>query len=406
VSDAASSAPAPVPAADVTPKTRLIALDGLRGIAALIVVFHHLSLTLRPFSDVWIVPTTRHPPIWSADWWFTSTPAELLIAGPEAVLIFFVLSGLVVALPAMSARPFDWVAYFPQRVARLYLPVVASILLSIVWILATSWSTTPSTSLWVQAYRFRLPTWRQVLGTMDLLFGNPLLNNPLWTLSWELLFSLLLPLFVLIAVATRRWWWAVLVGCAVLVGVGTVAGNGSLSFLPVFLAGTVVAARLPRLVAWAERRGSERWFLWAGAGVLILSLLLLDLHWTLWGALGGAPRFQPEAIAVQFIGAFGIVVLAIIWRPLSRLLSTRLFRWLGRISFSLYLVHVPVIIAMDALFGRSLGVLRIVLSLAVALAIAELFSRFVELPAHRFSRRLGRASSALMTSVVHGDPLR
>ncbi|MEJ1230355.1 MAG: acyltransferase [Galbitalea sp.] len=394
-----SSAPSSVqPSPPDTDRDRLVSLDGLRGLAALIVVFSHLALTFVPFSDVWIVPTANHPPIWSFDWWFTSTPAELLIAGSEAVLVFFVLSGLVVALPVLRKPAFDWAGYFPQRIARLVIPAIASVALAIVWILATSQSTGSSTSLWVAAYRFRGVTLAQVADSVDLLFGGGILNNPLWTLTWEIIFSLLLPIFVVFGLWTRRFWWVVILGCFPLVAIGTMTGDGSFTFLPVFLVGTVLAVRLEETRAWARRHENSRWWNWAAVGVLVVSLLLLDLHWTLWGFLGGPPKFQATATALQFFGAFGLVLLAVIWRPASRLLSTRLFRWLGRISFSLYLVHVPIIIAIDGLFGKSSPLLRIVVSLVIALAIAEAFARFVEQPAHRFSRRLGRASSRILRS--------
>jgi peptidoglycan/LPS O-acetylase OafA/YrhL len=375
---------------------RLVSLDGLRGLAALIVVFHHLSLSLVPFSDTWIVPVANHPATGSFSWWFTSTPAELIIAGPEAVLVFFVLSGLVVALPVLNRPSFDWISYYPQRMARLYLPAIASILLAAVWIVATSQSTKPSSSLWIAASRYHLPTWQQVLGAMDLLFGDTMINNPLWTLRWEVVFSLLLPIFVLVAVATKRFWWAVIIVCLAAVGVGTLSANGSLTFLPVFLVGTVIAVRLDVIREWARRHERSRWWGWAGAGLLVVSLLLLDLHWTIWGVLGGPPRLQTAANSVEFLGALGLVALAAFWSPAVRFLRTRPFRWLGRVSFSLYLVHVPIIIAIDSLFGRALPELRIVVSLAVSLIVAELFSRFLELPAHRLARRIGRASSQLM----------
>jgi peptidoglycan/LPS O-acetylase OafA/YrhL len=377
---------------------RLTSLDGLRGLAALIVVFHHLSLSLVPFSDVWIVPTATHPATGSLTWWMTSTPAQLLIAGPEAVLVFFVLSGLVVTLPVLSRPGFDWIAYYPQRMARLYLPVIGSIVLAAILIVATSWSTQPSSSQWIAASRFHLPTWTQVLGATDLLFGDTRINNPLWTLRWEVVFSLFLPLFVIVAVVTRRLWWVVIIASIPLVGIGIVAENGSFTFLPVFLVGAVIAVKLADLQAWADRHDGERWWPWLGAGVLAVSLLLLNLHWTLWGALGGPPRFQAGARAFEFIGALGLVLLAALWRPAIRLLSTRVFRWLGRVSFSLYLVHVPVIIAIDSLFGRDLPVARIAISLVLSIVFAELFSRFVEQPAHALSRRIGAGSAR----VLHG----
>jgi peptidoglycan/LPS O-acetylase OafA/YrhL len=374
------------------------ALDGLRGFAAVIVVLYHLALTLAPFSDRWIVPTADHPTAGSFYWWFTSTPAQLAIAGPQAVLVFFVLSGMVVALPVLRRRHFDWFAYYPQRVARLWLPVAGSVVLALVLILVTHQSADRASSLWVAASSIASPTWQQTLSTTDLLFGDTTMNNPLWTIRWELVFSLMLPLFVAVALATRRWSWVVLIATIPIVAVGTLAGNGPLSFLPVFLVGTILAVRYDDILVWAQTRLSRRTSLILGSAVLLVSLLLLDIHWTLWGVLGGAPRFQTAAHALEYVGAFGLVALAAFWAPAIRLLSTRLFQWLGRVSFSLYLVHVPVILAVDSIFDRHLTIVRILVSLAVAFIVAALFSRFVERPAHRFSKWLGATASAALST--------
>jgi hypothetical protein len=93
---------------------RLVALDGLRGIAALVVVFHHIYQIARPFIE----PTTN---AWvpGSLWWFISaTPIKLLSAGSESVLVFFVLSGVVVPLPLLSRGARAWVGFvFPARPA-------------------------------------------------------------------------------------------------------------------------------------------------------------------------------------------------------------------------------------------------------------------------------------------------
>ena len=83
---------------------RLAALDGLRGIAALVVVFHHIYQIARPFIE----PTTHAWAVGSLWWFISSTPIKLLSAGSESVLVFFVLSGLVVPLPLLARRPRRW----------------------------------------------------------------------------------------------------------------------------------------------------------------------------------------------------------------------------------------------------------------------------------------------------------
>ena len=81
--------------------TRPTALDGLRGLAAMHIVLRLLYLVAVPF-----LKTTGGTSPGSPYWWISNTPLKALSAGSEAVLVFFVLSGVVVALPALGKRVF------------------------------------------------------------------------------------------------------------------------------------------------------------------------------------------------------------------------------------------------------------------------------------------------------------
>lgn len=81
---------------------RLPALDGLRGVAALVVVAFHVLLLSPSFAD----RAEAGPGLRPADpsWWLTHAPLYLLWAGQQAVFLFFVLSGFVLTLSALG-RP-------------------------------------------------------------------------------------------------------------------------------------------------------------------------------------------------------------------------------------------------------------------------------------------------------------
>jgi peptidoglycan/LPS O-acetylase OafA/YrhL len=375
--------------------SRLVSLDGLRGLAAVIVVFHHLALTLPAFADVYMRPGSTAPG--GVYWWFTAGPGELLVAGPEAVLVFFVLSGLVVALPVLRSARFSWTAYYPRRLVRLYLPVIASVLLACVWILVSHQDPAKAASLWLGPSSIAELTPQRVLGSMDVLFGDTSLNNPLWSLRWEVIFSLALPVFVLVAVLGRRVWWAVLLACIPLVFIGLLWGNQTFAYLPVFLIGTVFAVKLDDAREWVSRPRVARWVPVGGAAVLVLSLFAINLHWLVWGLRPGSVYLRTAAGALVVVGAFGLVALAALWGPAMRLLASRFFRWLGKISFSLYLVHVPIIIAVSYIVGPKRFALAAAVSIVASFVVAALFFRFVEGPAHRLARRVGRGAEAVMT---------
>ena len=112
---------------------RLPSLDGLRGLAAAVVVLHHSLLLIPSFADPYFSRSMAMD-MGDALWYLTYTPLHLVWAGSEAVLVFFVLSGLVVALPAMYKPHFNWRAYYPSRLLRLYLPMWAAIVFTLITI--------------------------------------------------------------------------------------------------------------------------------------------------------------------------------------------------------------------------------------------------------------------------------
>jgi peptidoglycan/LPS O-acetylase OafA/YrhL len=380
--------------------TRIPSLDGLRGVAALIVVFHHLSLLLAPIAATYFDPRGQeaHPPVWSAYWWVTSTPAQLIVAGPEAVLVFFVLSGLVVAMPVLNRPSFSWISYYPQRMARLYIPAASSVLFAVLLISAAGAFSAEPSGTSASGWSLRSPTWQTIVGSFDLIFGNTKINDPLWTLRWEVVFSILLPLFVIAAVIGKRYWLILGIGAGVVTVVGAYSpAIPSFLYLPVFFLGTIIAVKFKEIGAWVSNPSRARLVRWAGLALLIASVLTATLHATAVGLFPGKYRVQGAASSIQFVGCVGLVLVAAFWQPAVRMLSMSFFRWLGRVSFGLYLVHVPVIVAVDTIAGPGREFQTIGIGLALSLVAAEIFTRVIETPSHRLSKRIGAASSAALS---------
>jgi hypothetical protein len=92
-------------------------LDSMRGLAALVVVFHHFYLMFY----------RAH---------FRSNPWSALIypfvAGHESVMLFFVLSGFVLSLPLMKQVPFSYPIYVWKRVLRIYGPYLGALAITII----------------------------------------------------------------------------------------------------------------------------------------------------------------------------------------------------------------------------------------------------------------------------------
>ena len=379
------------------PQSRFRSLDGLRGVAALIVVFHHSLLALPAAANLSTIP-----PVGSTIWWLEFTPLKLLTAGNEAVLIFFVLSGFVLALPVLRSPAYDWVGYYFRRTLRLYLPVVASIALAAI-IISAHPQRSGNGSSWVDAYSVKAPNWGLFLQALDIFEPANPVNNPLWTLRWEMIFSLALPLFVFGALLLRRRWAWVLIGAVVLVFLGTLKDVSFLLYLPVFFCGSVLATNADRLLEWSLRIKGRPGVSLAWLALLLGGLTLLIAHWLLQPILMRAVVLDEFLLGLSFVGATVIVAVAFLWWPFEALLTIAPVRWLGRVSFSLYLVHVPIILAAANIFGRGHWLETIAVAIPVSLVVAELFARFVEQPAHHLSKRVGSAVSARLRNAESAD---
>jgi peptidoglycan/LPS O-acetylase OafA/YrhL len=371
--------------------SRIASLDGMRGLMAAIVVLWHAFLILVPLVETWVAAAgTRAVHRFDA-----LLSLDLLT---QAIVVFFLLSGFVVAMPMMRSGR-SWRRYYSSRLLRLYLPAWGSIALSAVLILAVPRTGQPA-GIWLSDTNATSVTLSDVLWDASLMTQRPMLNNPLWSLTWEVLFSLLLPLYVLIARSTRRHWvWAML-AAVILSAVGFEFRIYAVAYLASFLVGTIAAANTDGIAAGIQRIRRAR--LHAGCWWLIF---LVSLFSVLGYRVTQSLQLQKPFTLINHIlasttivGYAGFLLIAIGSVTASRFLATRVVQWGGRISFSLYLVHVPVLATLAFAMPDMLPV-AILIGVPASFAVAAAFSRFVERPAHRFAHWVGRRASR---SVVTG----
>lgn len=362
---------------------RITSLDGVRGWASLVVVIYHCSLIAMPHLDNSLAA------------WLTQSPAKLAFAGTEAVLVFFVLSGFVVALPVLRDG-FSWLRYYPTRVLRLYLPVWASIVLAtaLITLVPRDPSTMPEDS-WMQNTQATSVTWGSFFDEALLLTKSYDINNVLWSLRWELIFSLALPAFVVLAVVLRRHALIAAVVASALTVVGRIIDVEALVYLPVFMLGTLMAVRLDDLLRWVRRpRHAAFW-----PCLMAIALAMLIASWlarpvaapgsilgrTMWGLAG--------------VGAVLVIVAAMGWPRLRSSLERQAAQWLGKVSYSLYLVHVPLIATLAYLWGSENWAVVAAVGIPASLLLAGVFHRIVEGPAHRLARLSGASAVRLLTAL-------
>ncbi len=367
---------------------RLAALDGLRGVAALVVVLHHLLLIAEPHltADLGTDP-------WTLWWILERTPLKLLTAGREAVLVFFVLSGLVVALPALRRANFSWSGFLAGRFIRLFLPAWAAVVVAtgLVFLVprlpqqATggSWLANSAQTDW---------RWQHLVTEYSIMIGGVQYDNALWTLRWEFAFSLVLPLFVVVAMLLHGWWLPVGALALGLVVLGCYLGIDAMCYLPVFFLGTLIAARLPQIRRWGRSARADRVL----GLILVASLLLLVLSWLLAPVVPQGTNENHALAGLETLGAVGIVVVTVGAGWVRRLLKRPAPQFLGRTSFSLYLIHIPLITTIAWLLGDWNWPAIALIGVPVALVGGWVFFRGVEKPLHRLARRTNRSAVALV----------
>lgn len=353
-------------------------LDGLRGLAALVVVLHHSLLCIPALADPYF-PSTRNAPVGSLARALTWTPLHLVWAGGEAVLLFFVLSGYV--LMRWEQRGMNLRAYYPQRLARLYLPVIPAVVLGTALVVLVPRLHDAALGPWIAGHPGASA--KGVVKDLVLVLGPSKAISPLWSLSYEVLYSVAAPLvgFAILWLAARSRRWAPVCALLALGYVAAMSARGMdkpFGLFGLFVLGATLVPIVDGLVG--GRRTAPHWL---GVPVLVVALLLFTAAW--WPRVGNS--------VAPALGSMLLVLLAATWPPAQHLLESRVVRWLGTISFSLYLVHEPIVVSIGILLGPGHGAWVLPIALPVALTVGWLFWRFVEAPAHRLSRMIGRRAA-------------
>jgi len=351
--------------------TRYRSLDGLRGLAAAVVVIHHCFLVSPDLARAVAGSDTGNVESWV--WWSTFTPLHLLWAGTEAVYVFFILSGFVLALPFVGTNRTAWRAYYAKRLVRIYLPVWASLVcaLFLAWIVPRTGSSELSPWLLIHDESPNVVVDGVLIG------GAGSLNSPLWSLQWEMLFSLALPLYAVLAARIRSAWFPCLLTSFSLIAVGTVLSVPAVVYMSMFGIGVLLAAKRNALERFGRDLSRAKWI-----GLVASSMLLLSSRWLF-------PQLA-TVICMACIGGALLVLVFIAWSPAVSFGNLRVLQWLGSRSFSLYLVHEPVVVSIAFALRTTNPFLVAALGIPLSLVATEIFFRLVERPSLLLAGHVGR----------------
>jgi peptidoglycan/LPS O-acetylase OafA/YrhL len=364
---------------------RVTSLDGLRGLAAVVVLVHHALLAAPVFAAAYYGGSVADR-VGGMAWAFIYTPLHLIWAGTEAVYLFFVLSGVVLTFPILRSAAYSWRAYYPSRLLRLYGPIVFAVLLGGILFLAFPRRQETGLGQWMMARGDEYPL-IGVLKDLVLVFGASGVISPLWSLRWEIIFSLLLPIYVVLAKSVRALGWLKCLALLVMVAIGAMTGPQFFLYLPMFGVGVLAAMHWETLSLWS------RWLQgrsWAWPVLLISAVGLTCIRWEAL-ALGVSPRIAERLVPIALLGVMMLVFGAAFWRPAIGFLNSRMMQWVGGLSFSLYLVHEPILIATRLALPVNFAWQAMLLGAILAFSVAWVFERLVKRPTHRLAKAVAQA---------------
>lgn len=370
-------------------KPRYQLLDGLRGVAALMVIFYHIG-----------------------ECFATSARDQWVNHGYLAVDFFFVLSGFVIgyAYDGRWRKGLTSGGFLLRRVIRLQPMVVIGVLLGVVSFIiqgCEQWDgTSVSTGAVILSLVFGLFMIPALPGTAPEVRGNgemfPL-NGPSWSLFLEYIGSVFYALF-LHRLSTR--WLRVFVGASAVALAAVALGNGSGDY--------------HLGVGWTAADGG----LWMGLARMTFSFsvgLLLSRDFKplkIGGAFWICSAVIVVFLAIPYIGGSEtpkmanavydlvctlIVFPAIVWLGASGhttdAKSTRTCEFLGAISYPVYIIHYPFMYLMYAwAWKNGYGfdkVWPVALAIVVTVIIlAWLFLKYYDEPVRRYLTRRLNARSA------------
>jgi peptidoglycan/LPS O-acetylase OafA/YrhL len=352
-------------------------LDSLRGIAAFFVFLSHCFLAL-PINDRVALNVK-------------ASPLGVLLNGNSAVMFFFVLSGFVLSLPFIDGRrPLSIAEFYLKRIFRIYPAYLLAILLAIFFKnYVHNLHGMQDFSSWVKGFwhwGFDAEHRNEILKTFLLIgpnFNADLIDPVIWSLVVEMKMSLLLP-FIIVITSRCNLKINLLFFMLLLV----IAYGHQTGYLYVFHIGVLLARYKDGLC-----QSIRQWPVYLVAIVMVLALALYNVNFEFYKPYGDTIHifgyFWRNALAA--VGSSLILLIALARKSFTTNLEKKVFIFFGEISYSFYLVHLPILITVCSFFVtptvfNSLIIFLVVLSLSVILSYLSL--RLAEKPFQGYAKQI------------------
>jgi peptidoglycan/LPS O-acetylase OafA/YrhL len=210
-------------------------------------------------------------------------------------------------------------------------------------------------------------------------YPNGEVNTAFWSLVYEMRISIIFPLLFALTIALRPT-------TAIVVAFGlSILANGlrsdpytggwwiTVHFASFFLLGSLMAQNLPAIQSFYRRLSNRM-----AIAINILALILVTY--------GAGPPMLKSWLGdltdwATITGLVWVMLLAVSSDTLRRFLLLPLPQFLGRISYSLYLVHATVLFALVHVFYGHVALIALLPAyLVLSVGVATLMHRYIELP--------------------------
>ena len=372
------------------PQAYITTLTPLRGIAAIFVVIFHVNAAFAPFV----------PP----------NSTQLVQRGWLWVDFFFILSGFIISYTYTSyfengTKFSDFKKYLGARFARVYpLNFITAIWCFILALVLHHYATSIQPAAYDMVNPNALPACLLLINSMHV-YTNPPLNVPSWSLSTEwwvyLVFPLIIPVFARLKKNGKIVALLVIIGLYIflkyVLGPVSVEGKGDASISMTadfgFLRCLIGFMSGMLLYEFYKSRDGYSLFKNSWCFVLLFFCVLAGLHFAV--------------MDILVVALFPLVLLSAAYNETTakRVLNTRLFQRLGDWSFSIYMVHTPIMLTLISLqikknpdllalskkvvqpdYGKN--VVACIVVLVLTLLISAFTYRFIEIPMRNYLNKL------------------
>ncbi len=364
---------------------RYIELDSLRGLAALAVFFSHalsmINLKDRPYASL-IEKSVLH----------------IFWDGSAAVVLFFVLSGFVLALPYVGEKekPVDFIPFIIRRIFRIYPAYYAALAISILlkFYIFRMGGLNGLSAFMTQFWDWPNEhlTWSSVVKHMIMIgpkYSMGQIDPIIWSLVVEMKVSLVFP-FIIPVIRRIKTLWVAAAFFVVFVVLYEITKSDILSYIPLFILGGLIARFRQTLVDWFRKLP-----VWVCLVIGAVSIVLYTFRYSV-------PELPHINYTRQnFVIGFGvalIILLVISRQQLSSILSLAPLKYLGDISYSFYLLHFPILMTVTSLIypGSKSVKAPWVISLILSLSLPYLTYRWVERPFQEVGRTAAKMAKGLL----------